>query len=69
MPDNLEDDLRPEYDLSTLKVRELGPGYRQAGRNIVKLEDDVAEVFKTDQAVNEVLRFLIHITRENKPAA
>jgi hypothetical protein len=33
----------------------------------VRLEDDVAAAFPNAQAVNEALRFLIRITKENKP--
>ena len=61
------DDLRPEYDLKTLPVRRLGPGRKSFGGSVVRLEPDVAEVFPSAEAVNEALRFLIKITKENKP--
>ena len=51
-----KDDLRPEYDLKRLPVRRF-------------LESDVAEAFPTADAVNEALRFLIRITKENKPSS
>lgn len=63
--DNLEDDLRPEYDLSTLRVRKLGPGRKSFG-DVVKLEPDVAGAFPNADAVNEALRFLIRVTKENR---
>jgi hypothetical protein len=62
----MEDELRPEYDLRSLQVRKVGPGRKGFG-DIVRLEPDVAEVFPDAEAVNEALRFLIRVTRENKP--
>ena len=63
----MDDELRPEYDLRNLRVRRLGPGRRSFGGSIVRLEPDVAEVFPDAESVNEALRFLIRITKENKP--
>ena len=63
--DELEDDLRPEYDLSALRVRKLGPGRKSFG-DIVKLEPDVAGAFPNADAVNEALRFLIRVTKQNR---
>ncbi len=60
------DELRPEYDLASLRVRKPGIGRRSFGGTIVRLEPDVAEVFPDAESVNEVLRFLIRIARENK---
>lgn len=66
-PDSeLEDDLRSEYDLKNLRVRRLGPGRKNFGEYIVRLEPDVAELFPTADAVNEALRFLARVTRENR---
>ena len=62
----IEDELRPEYDLRSLRVRKVGPK-REGFGEMVRLEPDVAEVFPDAEAVNEALRFLIRITRENKP--
>ena len=62
----MEDELRPEYDLRSLQVRKVGPGRKGFGE-MVRLEPDVAEVFPDAEAVNEALRFLIRITREKKP--
>jgi hypothetical protein len=57
------DELRPEYDLST-----LGPGVRgkyhekaSAGTNLVLLDPDVAEVFPTQKSVNSALRMLAEL--------
>lgn len=62
--DILNDDLKPEYDLSSLKVRKVGEGRRLLNR--IQLDVDVAKVFPDSQSVNEALRFLIRITKENK---
>lgn len=37
------DELRPEYDLRSLRVRKPGPGRKSSG-GTVRLEPDVAEV-------------------------
>lgn len=63
--DKIGDELRPEYDLSTLRVRKLGPGRKTFG-DVIKLEPDVAGAFPDADAVNEALRFLIRVTRENQ---
>ena len=68
-PETVEDELRPEYDLSQLKGRVRGKyveRYRE-GTNLVLLEPDVAEAFPDADSVNEALRFLIRITKENHP--
>ncbi len=62
----MEDELRNEYDLKSLKVRKMGEKRQNFGETIVKLEADVAEVFPNAESVNEALRFLIRITRENQ---
>ena len=59
----LEDNLRPEYDLKSLKVRKMGSGRKNFAGTTVKLEPDVAEMFPNADAVNEALRFLIRSTR------
>lgn len=63
--DELGDELRPEYDLSTLRVRKLGPGRKRFG-DVIKLDPDVAGAFPDADAVNEALRFLIRVTKENQ---
>ena len=62
-----EDELRSEYDLKSLRVRRLGPGRKRFGA-VIRLADDVAEAFPNAESVNEALRFLIRITKANKPA-
>ena len=56
----LDDELRPEYDLSKLKF--VGRGiyaerYR-SGTNLVLLEPDVRRAFPDDESVNETLRII-----------
>ncbi|HJQ33046.1 MAG TPA: hypothetical protein VJ866_12740 [Pyrinomonadaceae bacterium] len=61
----VEDELRPEYDLRALRVRKLGPGRKKFG-NVVRLDPDVIEAFPDADSVNEALRFLIRVTKENQ---
>lgn len=62
----MNDDLRPEYDLHGLRVRKLGPERKGFSGLIIHLEPDVAEIFPDSESVNEALRFLIRITVKNK---
>lgn len=64
----MEDDLQPEYDLYSLRVRKLGPGRKGFSGLTIHLEPDVAEIFPDSASVNEALRFLIRITEKNKSA-
>jgi hypothetical protein len=64
---DLEDELLPEYDLKSLRVRKMGSGRKSFGSNIVRLEPDVAEMFPSADAVNEALRLLIQIA-QRQPA-
>jgi len=60
-----EDDLRPEYDLTGLRVRRLGRG-RERFCEVVRLQPDVALGFPDAASVNEALRFLIRVTKERE---
>ena len=62
----MSDDLRAEYDLKSLRVRRLGSGRKSFGGTTVRLEPDVAEMFPSADAVNEALRFLIRVMRDNQ---
>ncbi len=62
--DTLNDDMKPEYDLKRLKVRKGGEGRRLL--NQIQLDVDVARVFPDSKSVNEALRFLIRITKDNQ---
>ncbi|NLB69203.1 MAG: hypothetical protein GX804_05905 [Lentisphaerae bacterium] len=58
-----DDDLRPEYDLSTLKGGVRGKYAKQfrEGTNLVRLSPDVAAYFPTEESVNSALRSLVKI--------
>lgn len=58
-----EDDMRPEYDFSSGQRGKHYEAYRQ-GTNLVFLDPDVAAVFKTSEAVNDALRTLAKLARE-----
>lgn len=56
-----DDDLRPEYDFSTMKGGVRGKyveRYRE-GTNLVLLDPDVAAAFPDGKAVNDALRLLL----------
>jgi hypothetical protein len=60
-------DLRSEYDLKSLRVRRVGAARETiGGEQIIHLAPDVAEIFPDSDSVNEALRFLIRVTKENK---
>ena len=59
----LDDQLLPEYDLKSLRVRKMGSGRKSFGSSIVRIEPDVAEMFPSADAVNEALRLLIQISQ------
>ncbi|MGH7961845.1 MAG: hypothetical protein ACRERD_08465 [Candidatus Binatia bacterium] len=61
------DKLRPEYELKSLEVRQLGPGRKSFGSGVIRLEPDVAALFPSAESVNEALRFLIRITQSSQP--
>ena len=63
----IEDELRPEYDLKSLRVRKLGPGRKRFG-DVVRLEPDVVAAFPDAASVNEALRFLIRVSKEDSPS-
>jgi len=60
-----EDDLRPEYDLSSLKGAIRGKYAKrfQAGTNLVLLSPDVARFFRDEHSVNAALRSLVGIAK------
>ncbi len=61
-----DEDLRPEYDLSTLEGAVRGKHFERyrAGTNLALLAPEVRAAFPTDEAVNEALRSLM----QNRPA-
>ena len=62
----IEDELEPEYDLKSLRVRKLGPARKSFG-DIVRLEPDVVEAFPDADSVNEALRSLIRVSKDKAP--
>ena len=62
----MQDEMRPEYDLKSLQARRLGSGRKSFGETTVRLEPDVAAMFPNSDAVNEALRFLIRVMQENQ---
>ena len=62
----MADELRSEYDLKTLKVRKMGADRQKFGDTIIKLDEDVAKIFTSAESVNQALRFLITITKDNQ---
>ena len=60
-PAEEEDDLRPEYDFSTLKEGVRGKYFKRylAGTNLALLAPDVRAAFPTDEDVNQALRSLM----------
>ncbi|MBP0028179.1 hypothetical protein [Roseofilum sp. Guam] len=65
IPNEMDDDLRPEYDFSQLAGGVKGKyveRYR-AGNNLVLLDPDVAKAFPSAESVNEALRLLMAIAQ------
>jgi hypothetical protein len=66
LDDEMDDDLRPEYDLRELLkggVRgKYAERYRE-GTNLVLLAPDVAEAFPDEEAVNQALRLVIQLSK------
>ncbi len=62
-------ELLPEYDLdySKSKPNRFAEKHQQMQRTVV-LDSDVAENFPSAESVNEALRFLVRVTRENQNA-
>ncbi|MBP0007454.1 MULTISPECIES: hypothetical protein [unclassified Roseofilum] len=61
----MDDELRPEYDFSQLTGGIKGKyveRYR-AGNNLVLLDPDVAKAFPSEESVNEALRLLMEIAQ------
>lgn len=61
------DELRPEYDLATLKGGVRGKYYKRAmaGTNLVLLEPDVARAFPDSDSVNRALRLLREVAAKS----
>lgn len=60
----MDDDLRPEYDFSKMRIVARGPKRKVPKPKIIHLEPDVAKTFPDDESVNEALRLLIRLARD-----
>jgi hypothetical protein len=62
-----DDELRPTYGREDLGAGVRGKYFQsyQEGTNLVLISPDVAEVFSTEEAVNEALRSLIRIAERS----
>ena len=69
---DLDDELRPEYDLSELTLVGRGVYAEQYHADdeaqTVKLDKDVWTYFQTSEAVNNALRMLIQVAQKAQPA-
>lgn len=62
----MDDELRPEYDLTQLLKGGVRGKYEEryrAGTNLVLLAPDGARAFPNEEAVNEALRMVIQLAR------
>ena len=64
-PEELEDDLRPEYDFDFSKAVR-GKYYQQyiESTNVVVLDPDIAAAFQNSEAVNQALRAMLRFTEQ-----
>ena len=67
----LDDELRPEYTRADLGNGVRGKHYQeyQSGTNVALLAPDVRAAFPTDQELNDALRMLVRLAKQNVPAA
>ena len=63
-----DDDMLPEYDFSDAEVGKYADRHERTFR-IVRLDPDVAEVFPTSEAVNDVLRAIVGVIRARESRA
>lgn len=62
----VNDELRPEYDMKTLLKGGIRGKYAQryqAGTNLVLLEPEVAKAFPNEKAVNEALKLVMKLKK------
>ncbi|MBD2342889.1 hypothetical protein [Anabaena subtropica] len=64
----MEDELRSEYDFSQMEggVRGKYVERYRTQTNLVRLDHDVAQAFPNDEAVNNALRLLIEIAQRQQ---
>ncbi len=62
----MDDELRPEYDLSQLLKGGVRGKYAERykeGTNLVLLSEDVAKFFPNEEAVNKALRLVMQLAK------
>jgi hypothetical protein len=67
----LNDELRPEYDMKALLKNGVRGKYAQQyreGTNLVLLEPEVAKAFPNEKAVNEALKLVIKLKKVQEEA-
>ena len=67
----LNDELRPEYDMRSLLkggVRGKYAARYRAGTNLVLLEPEVAKAFPNEKAVNEALKLVMKLKKVQEEA-
>jgi len=64
----MENELRPEYDFAQMKggVRGKYVERYRTKTNLVLLDADVAQAFPNDEAVNDALRLLIQVAQRQQ---
>ena len=64
----MEDELRSEYDFTQMKggVRGKYVERYRAGTNLVLLDPDVAQAFPNEIAVNDALRMLVQVAQRQQ---
>ena len=68
----LNDELRPEYDMKSLLkggVRGKYAARYRAGTNLVLLEPEVARAFPNEKAVNDALKLVMKLKQVQENAA
>jgi len=68
----INNELRPEYDLKTLLKGGVRGKYAEryrAGTNLVLLEPEVAKAFPNEKAVNEALKLVMKLKQVQEEAA
>lgn len=65
MTDQQDPDMLDEYNFADGVRGKYAARYRE-GTNLVKLDDDVAEIFRNAQEVNEALRSLGRIIKAHR---
>ena len=59
----MDDDLRPEYDFSKMRIVARGPKRKVPKAKVIHLDPDVARAFPDDATVNETLRPLMRVAK------